>query len=73
MFKWNIKPQEIRGHIQSGHSHMKFEPLGMPKLNLKPMIWSQVYGVGLNVAKHETQLWHAHIQPETVNLNSNQT
>ena len=22
MFKSNIKPQEIRGHIQIGHSHM---------------------------------------------------
>jgi hypothetical protein len=27
----------------------------------------------LNVAKHETQTWHAYIQPETMNLTSNQT
>ena len=72
LFKSNIKPQEIRGHIQSGHSHMKSEPLGMPRLNLKPMIWYQ-FRFRLNVAKHETQTWYAHIQPEYINLTSNKT
>jgi hypothetical protein len=33
----------------------------------------QIYGVRLNVAKHETQTWHAYIQPESINLTSNQT
>ena len=37
------------------------------------MIWFQVDGVRLNVAKHETQTWHANFQPETINLTSNQT
>ena len=32
MFKSNIQPQEIRGHIQSGHSHMKSAAIGMPRL-----------------------------------------
>jgi hypothetical protein len=52
---------------------MKSKPLGMSRPKLKPMIWGQVYGVWLNVAKHETQTWHAYIQPETIKLTSNQT
>ena len=62
----------------------EIKPLGlfevaMPRPNmkskrpkLKPMIRLQIYGVRLNVAKHETQTWHAYIQPETINLTSNQ-
>ena len=73
MFKSNIKPQEIRGRIQSGHSHMKLKSLGMPRLNLQPMIWFQINRVWLNVAQHEIQTWRAHIQPETINFKSNQT
>ena len=49
---------------------MKSKPLGMPKLNQKPMIWFQINVVRVNVDKHETQTWHAHIQPETINLKS---
>jgi hypothetical protein len=37
------------------------------------MIRFQIYGVRLNVAKHETQTWHAYIQSETIKLTSNQT
>ena len=52
---------------------MKSKPLGMSRPKLKPMIRFQIYGVRLNVTKHETQTWHAYIQPETRNLTSNQT
>jgi hypothetical protein len=37
------------------------------------MIRFQIYGVRLNVDKHETQTWHAYIQLESINLTSNQT
>ena len=37
------------------------------------MIQIQGDGIWLHVAKHETQAWYAYIQPEAINLKSNQT
>jgi hypothetical protein len=66
--KSNLKPL---GLVQSGHAETELSRSKSPKL--KPMIWYQIYDFRLKVAKHETQTWHAYIQPESINLTSNQT